>query len=342
MNRRALLIKTKNLGDAVVLLRALERLRPDTETDILCFSDCAEIFQMLPRIGTIYSVTRGLRGWASVKEHIALFRKLRTKSYSHVIQFSDDWRGAFLSRLLGPRFSAAYHSARRPGYWTNSFRTLGTRQRNFHAVEQDVSLLELVGLTSLVRERSRHLIPKYREPLPDVSLDRLDQPYVILQAASRWKFKQMEVDTYVSIARGLSERGYRVLLTGAEADRVFNELIASKVGASGVEAAVTGALREFVDLVAMSMAVVTIDSFALHVSDLFRKPTVAIFGPTDERVWGPRQLKSRTVTAGPHFMCRPCLRDGCDGSKKSLCLQEIKPSMVLSAFDELMLEEQPG
>jgi heptosyltransferase-3 len=336
---RALLIKTKNLGDAVVLLRAVERLRPDVEVDILCFSDCVEVFQMMPKVGMVYSVTRGLRGWGSINDHFRLLRKLRPKGYSYVVQFSDDWRGAFISRFLRPQFSAAYYTARRSNYWAKSFGVLGIRQANAHAIDQDSSLLELVGLTSGVVNPTS-LISTYRHTLPRVSVTRLDRPYVIVQAASRWTFKQLEVDAYVSIVRGLSERGYRVLLTGSEADRAFNELITRQAAAQGVETAVTKSLQEFISLVVMSRAVVTIDSFALHVSDLFRKPTVAIFGPTNERIWGPRQPKSQVVTIGSHFMCRPCLRDGCDGSKKSLCLQEIKPGMVLNAFDKLMLGAQ--
>ncbi|MBW1788689.1 MAG: hypothetical protein JRK53_19045, partial [Deltaproteobacteria bacterium] len=60
-------------------------------------------------------------------------------------------------------------------------------------------------------------------------------------------------------------------------------------------------------------------------------PVAAVFGPTNEKVWGPGG--ARDLILSMDMDCRPCNRDGCDGSKISRCLHELSASEVIEKLD---------
>ena len=104
-----------------------------------------------------------------------------------------------------------------------------------------------------------------------------------------------------------------------------------------------------------------VDSAPMHIAAAVGTPVIALFGPTGAFSWGPwddsqesevRSLKSEinrlssypkqngVQTFGMHTViqrdweCVPCGKDGCNGSKISKCLEDIKPSEV----KEVLLE----
>ena len=82
-----------------------------------------------------------------------------------------------------------------------------------------------------------------------------------------------------------------------------------------------------------------VQTCALPIS--LQTPVVALFGPTDEKIWAPWQAPHRVVTLGagdsPSFVCRPCGLDGCAGSKVSQCLVALTPAQILVAIDDLLV-----
>lgn len=333
---KVLFVKTKNLGDALVLTGAIDSVRENVIVHVLCFADVAPLYQMVPRVEKTYTVTRGARGWRSVTEHINLLLELRRNRYTHLCQFSDDWRGALLSRILRPPFSAAFFTKRRPDSWHRSFSHVCMPDWEWHAVRRDFELVRRVGIVRPGSNRPLiRLSPESKLEAGARSGTR-KLPYVVLQAASRWTFKQLELATLCEVAHGLSDRGYLVVLSGSCSDIELNRKIQVSCKGDNVLVEVTNDYSAFIRLVMEATMVLTIDSFALHVAEALSVPVVSIFGPTDERVWGPQSKHSAVVTVGGNFMCRPCQRDGCDGSKKSLCLQEITSEQVLRAVDKLI------
>jgi len=64
-------------------------------------------------------------------------------------------------------------------------------------------------------------------------------------------------------------------------------------------------------------------------------PSVAIFGPSGDKEWGPWNVAHRVVASIAH-PCRPCGQDGCAGSKVSACLTELPVEAALTACEELL------
>jgi heptosyltransferase-3 len=94
-------------------------------------------------------------------------------------------------------------------------------------------------------------------------------------------------------------------------------------------------LKELAALAARARLFVGVDSAPMHIAAAMGTPTVAIFGPSGDREWGPWQTQSRVVTSLIHE-CRPCGRAGCNDSKISECLTTLPVAQVLAACEELL------
>jgi len=77
-----------------------------------------------------------------------------------------------------------------------------------------------------------------------------------------------------------------------------------------------------------------VDSAPMHMAAALKVPVAVLFGPSGEKMWGPWRVESEVLTLP--LDCRPCGRDGCDGSKLSRCLLEMEPSDVCQALDRLL------
>jgi heptosyltransferase-3 len=89
-------------------------------------------------------------------------------------------------------------------------------------------------------------------------------------------------------------------------------------------------LKELGAVIDQSQMLICVDSVPLHMASALKTPVVVLFGPTSEINWGPwRNPQARVVTQ--QMSCRPCLMDGCGGSKRSDCLATLPVRQVLDS-----------
>lgn len=75
------------------------------------------------------------------------------------------------------------------------------------------------------------------------------------------------------------------------------------------------------------------DSGISHLAAAIGLPTVAIFGPTDQRVWSPRGKKTFVVSRGVH--CSPCPQERFLLCKDSGCLRGVEIGDVLEGLKKM-------
>lgn len=163
--------------------------------------------------------------------------------------------------------------------------------------------------------------------------------YVLLHPTSRWMFKTWTVQGNARLLEHISSLGMTTVMTCAPDAKEMNFCAQIKaalppsvkiVDLSGkLTLSLLGALIERARLF------VGVDSVPMHMAAALKVPTIALFGPSGEKMWGPWQVRHRVLTMSdcPH---RPCGRDGCDGSKISKCLENLPAQMVTDAVDEML------
>jgi heptosyltransferase III len=349
LNKTALFLKTKHLGDSIILTSAISALPQDFVVDVLCFKESAPIFAMNPRVRHVLTVPRHLNGFARWGEYWRLLSVMRRQQYDVLAQFSDDWRGAFLARLLNAKVSVARQAKKRPTFWSNSFHQIAKLTPTSRpAAEQDVDVLRKIGLYSEpfapayqlhVAEADKQYVENWLKFEGLTSQATAQKKLIVMHAAARWKFKGLPYNTWAALIDSLHQRGYFVVLSGAPSDLAFNQALVALCQKApyltqDFDLGKTAALMQSAHLI------VSIDSMAIHMASALQTPVVAMFGPTDERIWAPWRVSHRVVVLGashsPSFACRPCGLDGCAGSKISQCLHAITGTQILAAIDELL------
>src|SRR5690606_37503686 len=105
---RILFITQTNIGDVVLSTGLLNRLLesyPEAVVDVVAGSRATEIFEDLPNLGQLISVTKKPRH----AHHIELLRQLRPTRYDLIV----DLRTPLLGRLLRGRKKITYAGKRR-------------------------------------------------------------------------------------------------------------------------------------------------------------------------------------------------------------------------------------
>ena len=75
-----------------------------------------------------------------------MFATLRGRRYDLLVHLTDHSRGAWLSRLLGVRYSVAPVVNERGGWWRRSFTHLYPLVPNRHRVEVNLDALRRIGV----------------------------------------------------------------------------------------------------------------------------------------------------------------------------------------------------
>jgi heptosyltransferase III len=345
--RRTLVIKLRHHGDVLLtspVFSALKRAAPECEIDALIYADTRQMLEDHPAISRIHCIDRqwkslGVLAQAQAEWH--LLSTLRGRHYDLIVHLTEHRRGAWLARMLHPRWSVApKHTGT---FWTRSFSHFYPRANHprRHTVESNLDALRRLGLQPTDADKQLTLVPRVNA---EARVDALMTEhgltaggFVHLHPASRWLFKCWPADKVAQLADALADRGLRIVLTAAP-DPKEQELIAEVAAfatVSLIDLSGRLSLKELAALTARARLFVGVDSAPMHIAAAMGTPTVALFGPSGDIEWGPWRVAHRVV-ADNAYPCRPCGLDGCGGGKISECLTTLPVERVLAACDELL------
>ncbi|MBB5017059.1 heptosyltransferase-3 [Chitinivorax tropicus] len=339
--RRVLIIKLRHHGDVLLtspVIAVLKAHYPHLEIDALVYSDTAPMLAAHPGLSQLHMTQR--KG-AGLLEEWALFRRLRARRYDVLIHLTDSSRGAWLARLLKPRWAIA-GQANKPGFWRKSFTHLypiiGGNRR--HTVEIHLDALRRAGLYPDVDERKLVLVPgeaattKVQALLAQHGL--AEREFIQIHPASRWLFKCWPANQMAALINQLTAAGETVVLTGApdEKERALVAEIEQQLTKPVINLVGQLNLKELAALTQAARLFIGMDSVPMHIAAAMQTPTVALFGPSGDIEWAPWQVARQVLTSS--HPCRPCGKDGCGGGKRSECLDAISVDQVAQATRHLL------
>lgn len=345
--RRVLVTKLRHHGDVLLaspVFSVLKAHAPHLEVDALVYADTASMLSGNPAVSRVFGIDRAWKtlGWMDrARAEAGVLQQLRSRDYDLLIHLTEHSRGAWLARLLGPRYrvAAAYPRARR--WWKAGFSHLYPLPSNGrrHVVEQNLDALRRIGLQPGEQERGLSFVPgEEAENEVQAMLGELGLApggYIHLHPASRWQFKCWSVEKNAGLIDKLHAQGERVVVSAApdtnelELVRRIGVLVATPF--ADVSGKLT--LKQLGALTRKAKLFIGVDSAPMHIASAMQTPVVALFGPSGEFNWGPWQVPHRVI-ASDHS-CRPCGNDGCGGGKLSDCLTTLPVSAVLQAVQAL-------
>lgn len=166
------------------------------------------------------------------------------------------------------------------------------------------------------------------------------EPFVAIHPGSGGAWKCWPAERFAEVVDRLAEAGRKAVLVEGPADgNAVSEVVSATQTArppvvSGLE------VGELTALLSLAAAYLGNDSGVTHLAAAAGTPVVAVFGPTDPAVWGPRGRWMRVIwdEAG----CAPYVRGGAGRPAPGACLDGVTVAQVTQALAEALSPEGGG
>lgn len=340
--QRVLFIKLRHIGDvllAAATCRALKEARPEVRISMLVPAGTEDMLKDHPDIEEVIPLRRG-GGWLG---DLRLIRRLRGCRFDLAVNMTEGDRGAILAFLSGAPYRIGI-DPRHKGF-------MGKRRLFTHLIKpvydgrhRALMDMDVLGPLGIVREAPRveFFVPAVDQGFVDDWLRRqglLDQrPFVVVHPTSRWLFKCWRDEAVAEVVDHLEGRGVRVVLTSGPDPRERDKLAAIAALCRRDPSVLSGSLtlKQLGALLHRCALFFGVDTAPMHMAAALGRPVLALFGPSDSKVWGPLAPMRRIIDRGKDFRCLPCRGDGCNGTKRSLCLEAISTEEVIRTLDEML------
>jgi heptosyltransferase I len=263
-------------------------------------------------------------------EIVALRHQLKTISYNAVIDMQGSLRSAVVGRMAGcQRFIGEAAPRETPARWLFNERV---ETHGSHVIEQDIELASAIAGDTLAPVAP--LLPV--DPKAEAWCDALlassgTRPIAVINPGAGWGAKCWPVERYAFVARGLSVRGFRILVNAGPGEEQMADVIVK--GTAGNAIPLATSLGQLIALTRRAGLFVAGDTGPLHLACALGRPVVGIYGPTDPSRNGPFGTRFR-VLRSPLSK-----RDHTRHPEPEAGLLTIEPEEVLRAADELLAEK---
>lgn len=159
-----------------------------------------------------------------------------------------------------------------------------------------------------------------------------------LVLGTSWATKEWPQEKWYSLVKSLQYRANFICLGGPKEATQYKPLMDS-LAAEGIDQVMLNmlgktTLQEVGALIESCDVVVTADTGALHIALALNKPVVALFGPTDPKLWGPLTGIFK-VLVNDELDCLGCRKRRCP-KPDQYCMSGIEPVRVKKAIFELI------
>jgi heptosyltransferase-3 len=335
---RILVIALRRLGDVLLttpLIRSLKRAWPEAAIDALVFEGTRGILAGNPDLANVIAIPER----PGIRETVALLRRL-ARRYDVALSTQSGDRPTFYAWAAGRRsvgfVEGGSLSARlkRFALWHPV-----TIAPGMHRVREVLRLAEPFGIPP---------IAEIVAPWSPQSGAAQSRPYAVIHATPMFQYKRWTGEGWRALAGALAARGLAVVATGGPGDRAELDALWSAQDVKRVDGALSW--PELAALIRGASVYVGPDTSVTHLAAATGVPTVALYGPTDPRLWGPWpvggldpawdaagtiQARGNVWLVQNPLPCLPCQQEGClrRRDSHSECLDALPLRQVLEAVD---------
>ena len=289
----------------------------------------AEVLQDNPYLDEVWVLPRE-SWWQQLK----FIQKMRTAQFDTVIDLTDGDRSAFLAWITGASVRLGFN---RDGRWRGKFysQVLPSAYGSRHMVEYHQQALAALDIAESVGEPEVYSHSEDRLHDDEVlrTFSATDELLVLLHPTARYDFKAWPLERFATVTDWLRERGIRVALIGSQQELLIGQQILNLAKHKPVNLMGSTSLSQLATLMRRSHLLISNDGGPMHMAAAVGCPVLALFGPTDPAVWGPRGSKVRVIYKGVN--CDACFYAGCSRGEES-CMRQISVEEVCQAAQSLL------
>jgi len=313
--KRILLITLSNVGDVVLttpVLDVLDREFPSARMDVMVGPLGKDIFTSHPKVFKVVSYNKHI----PFREKGRIIRKLRKIKYDLIV----DLRNSFFPYLIGSRYKTSLFGK------SSKRKTLHKRDTHLWKLKRLGMKTENARFSVFINKHDRDHVNKLVEIAPETD-------FIAVSPGAKSFIKRWNKMGFIELCDKLiSELKMPVVIIGDESD----SLLASEIEKSTKNKIhnFTGktSITQLAYLLKKCKLLITNDSAPMHLGAAVKTRVLAIFGPTDPKLYGPQESKSRIVKK--MLKCSPCGEAQC--KSKHECMKLISPDDIFKAAKEML------
>ncbi len=338
MQEKILVIQTAFLGDAVLTLPMIQKLKEKYSTyeiDVLCIPQSKELFQHSKSVKDVISYDK--RGeQKSFLSFLKLVLLIRKKKYSHIYSPHKSFRSSLIIYLSGVGSTVGFDNASISFIYSILVKYIKEKHevaRNLDLIGFDTSndnwkILPIVEIDPSLESNTERIIRNITS-----------KKIAAIAPGSVWRTKIYPRESYIEIIKYLIKMNYFVVLVGGKDD----ELLCSGIEKEFLESVKSFAgklnIIESVSLLKKCSVLISNDSAPTHLGMIANIPTLTIYCSTiPDFGFAPYNDKSKYVSYDA-LSCKPC---GIHGRNECPiqtfdCGYKLLPQIVFSSLDKMKL-----
>ncbi len=319
-----------NFGDVVLTLPVIDGLRaqyPHARITVMVGPRAAGIFENSPYIHNLIVYDK----YVQLRKKIDLFFRLKQQNFDVIIDLRNTLFGVLLSAKL-----------KTSPFLQLPLRLRHMRDRNLYRLKKALGLTSIPG----VKEKSFYVPQEdkdYIAGLLDKAGVKDSDELIIVSPVAAGLTKRWDKEKFLQVCRQIL-RTHTIILIGRKEDKSVAEYIQSNCPQASFasDASCAGKILNFTGLTNLSQLaglflkaslVVSCDTGILHLGSYLDVPIVGVYGPTDERRYGPWASEFKVVKSA--VSCRPCGKPECRFNTAE-CMQKVGVGEVLDSIDALL------
>ena len=343
--KRILIVKPSSLGDILHAFPAaamLSEAMPGVKLDWLVHPSFAKLLDYMPCVDRAILFKRSelgeLRTFApNMRE---LLEELRRESYDAVIDLQGLIRSASIAFLAKSKRKVGHAHPKEPLAKLLYNERIDVPASITHAADRNTALIcSFLGRPFESRDFQLPVNTKNMEGAAkalSLAAGAVPKPLVGLIPGARWDTKRWPPEFFAKLSSEMASTRPELsfAIFGAPSDMSLAKAIISATDGKARIFDMTGrtSIGELAEALRLCSVAISNDSGPMHVAASVGTPLVALFGPTEPTLTGPRS-DGKAVIMSPNIDCIGCMKRYC---QKGLCHVSVDSSNAAAAALDLL------
>lgn len=356
MYKKILLINPFGIGDVLFttpVIHTLKDVFKDVKIGYLCNSRTAPILKDNPYLDYIFiydrdefDAVKNKSFFAWLKKELNFLNQIKKVRFDAAFDFSLNAQYGFFSWYAGITQRFGYDFKNRGRFLTKKAALSGYHEK--HIVEYYGELLKYLGIKLKYNNLELYLNDEAKKNIEEIlereNISSSDILVGIIPGAGRsWgkdaHLKHWPPEKFAQLADKIIENyPVKIIIMGDFFEQEPVKKLIAGMRNKAIDFSGKTTISQLAALLAKMKLVVTNDGGPLHMSAALGVKTVSIFGPVDERVYGPYPAGGQHITIKEDLSCRPCYQNfrmpECNYNRR--CIESIKVDKAFDAVRSLL------